>query len=188
MLAIVVQSDSKGVLLKFEFEVLIPKGKGMLEMEEIIQSQIHKAGLISTEHALWEFDTDGSSIEVDGKKYTSKGKVSKTYQTPYGEITVPRHVYQSNQGGITYCPLDNDARIIVGSTPKLAKMVSSKYSESGARDVHKDLYENHGRYLSRSYIRDISHAVGSLIEEKKTWNYTTEVPSDSVSTVCWHER
>jgi hypothetical protein len=183
MLATVVKSDSKGVLLKFEFEVLIPKGKGMLEMEEIIQSQVHKAGLFSTEHALWEFDTDGSSIEVDGKKYTSKGKVSKAYQTPYGEITVPRHVYQSNQGGNTYCPLDNDARIIVGSTPKLAKMVSSKYSESGARDVHRDLYENHGRYLSRSYIRDISHSVGSLVEEKKTWNYATEIPSDSVSTV-----
>jgi hypothetical protein len=62
-------------------------------------------------------------------------------------------------------------------------MVSSKYSESGARDVHKDLYENHGRYLSRSYIRDISHSVGSVIEEKKTWRYNTEVPCDSVSTV-----
>ena len=96
MLATVVKSDSKGVLLKFEFEVLIPKGKGMLEMEELIQSQVHKAGLLSTEYALWEFDTDGSAIEVDGKKYTSKGKVSKTYQTPYGEITVPRHVYQTN--------------------------------------------------------------------------------------------
>jgi len=183
MLATVLKSDSKGVLLKFEFEVLIPKGKGMLEMEEIIQDNIHKAGLVATECALWEFDTDGSAIEVEGKKYTSKGKVSKAYQTPYGEITVPRHVYQTNQGGSTYCPLDHDARIIVGSTPKLAKMVSSKYSESGSRDVHKDLYENHGRYLSRSYIRDISHSVGALIEEKKTWNYTTEVPCDAVSSV-----
>ena len=64
MLATVLKSDSKGVLLKFEFEVLIPKGKGMLEMEEIIQDNIHKAGLVATECALWEFDTDGSAIEV----------------------------------------------------------------------------------------------------------------------------
>ena len=164
----------------------------MLQIEEIIQSSINTAGLMTTECALWEFDTDGSPIEVDGKKYTSKGQIPKAYQTPYGEITISRHVYlycvrstryQNNQGGSTYCPLDNDARIITGSTPKLAKMVSSKYSETGARKVQEDLNDNHGRYLSCSYIQDISESVGSLIGEKKKWNYTIDVPCESVSTV-----
>jgi hypothetical protein len=181
MQATVIQSDSKGVRIKIEVEVFIPKGKGMLQMEELIQSSIHQAGLMSTECALCEFDTDGSPITVEGKKYTSKGQIPKSYQTPYGEVTIARHVYQSNQGGNTYCPLDVDARIITGSTPKLAKMVSSKYSESGARSVQKDLNDNHGRYLSRSYIQDISDSVGSLIGEKKSWNYTTDVPCESVS-------
>ena len=161
----IIRSDSKSVTVKIEAEVTIPLGKGMLAIEEIIQSSVNHVGLLVTECALCQFDTDGSPISIGGKKFTSKGQISKAYQTPYGEVTIPRHVYQSNLGGSTYCPLDDDARIITGSTPKLAKMVSSKYSESGSRQVQKDLRENHGRYLSRSYIQDISHSVGSLIEE-----------------------
>lgn len=179
----VIKSDSKSVTLKIEAEVTIPIGSGMLISEDIIQMTVNNVGLKVTECALCQFDTDGSPITVDGKKYTSKGQIPKAYQTPYGEVTVSRHVYQSNQGGSTYCPLDDHARIIIGSTPKLSKMVSSKYAESGSRQVQKDLNDNHGRYLSRSYIQDISNSVGSLIEEKKTWNYATDVPCESVSTI-----
>jgi hypothetical protein len=179
----IIKSDSKSITVKIEAEVTIPIGKGMLQVEDIIQSTVNNVGLMVTECALHQFDADGSPITVSGKKYTSKGQVPKAYQTPYGEITLPRYVYQSNQGGSTYCPLDEDARIITGSTPKLAKMVSSKYAESGSRQVQKDLHENHGRYLSRSYIQDISGSVGSLIGEKTKWKYTTDVPVASVATV-----
>ena len=55
----------------------------------------------------------------------------------------------------------------VGSTPKFAKMVSSKYSETGATRVQIDLDENHGRYISRSFIQDISEAVAKAIEKKQ---------------------
>jgi hypothetical protein len=182
MFAKIIKSDSKSITVKVEAEITIPIGKGMLEVENFIQSTVNKVGLDLTECAFLQFDTDGTPIAIDGKKYTSKGQIPKAYQTPYGEINVSRHVYQSNQGGNTYCPLDHDARIITGSTPKLAKMVSSKYSCSSAREVHKDLNENHGRYLSMSYIQDISGSVSDLISEKKTWNYHVDVPQDSVST------
>jgi hypothetical protein len=118
-----------------------------------------------------------------GKKHTGKGQVSKAYQTPYGEVVVCRHVYQSNAGGCTFCPLDNDARIITSATPKLAKMVSSKYSESGATQVQKDLELNHGRHLSRQYIQSLSQSIGSLIIEKKNWTYDMEVDSVHVHSV-----
>jgi hypothetical protein len=179
----IIRSDSKTVTFKIEAEVTIPIGKGMLPIEELIQSTVNNVGLMATECALWQFDTDGSPITVEDKKYTSKGQVPKAYQTPYGEVTVSRHVYQSNQGGSTYCPLDDDARIITGSTPKFAKMVSSKYAEAGSRHVKKDLKDNHGRHISRSYIQDISQSVGSLISEKKRWNYTTDIAEESVSSV-----
>jgi lauroyl/myristoyl acyltransferase len=126
----------------------IPEGKenmSMLEREELIQQGINKAGQLATEYALSHFDTDGSPITVKEKKLTGKGQVSKAYQSPYGEIVLCRHVYQSNEGGCTFCPLDNDARIITSATPKLAKMVSSKNSESGATHVQKDLEGNHVR-------------------------------------------
>jgi hypothetical protein len=79
--------------------------------------------------------------------------------------------------------LDNDARIISSATPKLAKMVSSKYSESGAVQVQKDLEENHGRHLSKQYIQSLSQSIGSLIAEKKNWHYDIDIPEEHVQSI-----
>ena len=78
-------------------------------------------------------------IRLGTTKLTSMGKVRKDYQTPYGVASVERHVYQSSQGGKTYCPLDQDARIVVSSTPRFAKLIAHKYAEFGAGRVLQDL-------------------------------------------------
>jgi hypothetical protein len=155
----------------------------MLSTEEAIQQGLNQAGLLATDYALSRFDTDGTPIEIDKKKYTSKGQLSKTCQCPFGEFELFRHVYQSNEGGSTYCPLDNDARILVTSTPKFAKMVSQKCSQFSVRQVRRDLSENHGRVISRTYIQDISDAVGE-IASSKPWKYTTGVESSRVAVIC----
>jgi len=184
MTATTIKTDSKSMTIQVDIPIPSGTGKmGMLEREEFIQQGINQAGLLATEYALSQFDSDGFPIKVDGKKYTSKGQVSKAYQTPYGEVVLFRHVYQTNAGGATFCPLDNDARIITGSTPKLAKMVSSKYSESGASQVQKDLEENHSRHLSKQYIQSLSQSTGSLITEKKNWNYTVDVSGEDVAVI-----
>ncbi len=86
---------------------------------------------------------------------------------------MPRHVYQSSQGGKTYCPLDRDARIIVSSTPKFAKMVSHKYAEFGSARVQHDLQENHGRTVSRCLIQDVAEAVAAVAWAKEEdWSYS----------------
>lgn len=165
-------------------QVEIPITNSMLATEENIQEALNKVGLESTEYALSQFDTDGSPIEIGGLRYTSKGQVPKIYQMPYGEVAVRRHVYQSSLGGATFCPLENDARIIVGSTPKFAKMVSSKYSETGATRVQVDLNENHGRYISRSYIQDISEAVAGAIQNKQdNWKFSIPVEKECVANI-----
>jgi len=163
-------------------QVTIPLSKDMLSTEEAIQQGINQAGLLATEYALSKFDTDGTPIEVDKKKHTSKGQFTKTYQCPYGEFELYRHVYQSNEGGATYSPLDNDARILVFSTPKFAKMVSQKYSQSSSKSVQRDLEENHGRRISHTYIQNISDAVGS-VASSKSWKYITGVASSEVSSI-----
>ncbi|MCL2722792.1 MAG: ISKra4 family transposase [Treponema sp.] len=163
-------------------QVTIPLSEEMLSTEEAIQQGVNQAGLIATEYALSRFDTDGTPIKVGKKKYTSKGQQSKTYQCPFGEFELCRHVYQSNEGGSTYCPLDNDARILVYSTPKFSKMVSQKYSQFGSRQVQKDLKENHGRFISHTYIQDISSAVGD-VALNNPWKYSTGVYSSDVSTI-----
>jgi len=184
MSATIIKAEKKGITV--QVFIPIPEGKesiGMLEREELIQQGINQAGQLATEYALSQFDTDGTPITVKGEKYTSKGQVSKSYQTPYGEVVLCRHVYQTNAGGCTFCPLENDARIITSATPKLSKMVSSKYSESGATQVQKDLEDNHGRHLSKHYIQTLSQSIGSLIAEKKNWKYDIDVSSDYVKTV-----
>jgi len=184
MSATIIKTDAKGITVQVYIPIAEGKGKlGMLEREELIQQGINQAGMVATEYALSQFDTDGSPITVAGKKHTSKGTVPKAYQTPYGEIMLCRHVYQTNAGGCTFCPLENDARIITSSTPKLAKMVSSKYSESSASQVQKDLETNHGRHLSKQYIQSLSQSIGSLIAEKKNWNYKIDIPSEDVSSI-----
>ena len=53
-----------------------------MEMEELIQKSVNEVGLQATLTALESFDTDGSPIEVLGKRMTSKGKQKKTSQRP----------------------------------------------------------------------------------------------------------
>jgi hypothetical protein len=180
MEANIISKDSNSITI----EIKISVSKSMLKTEEDIQKALNMAGQKATAHALSCFDTNGEPIVIGESKYTSKGKVSKKYQTPYGEIELERHVYQGSSGGSTFCPLDNSARIIVGSTPKFSKQVSSKYSEGGSKRVQVDLEENHGRYISRSFIQDISEAVGKgLLEKQESWNYTIPVEPDSVSSI-----
>jgi hypothetical protein len=178
MEAEIIRTNSKSITI----QVTIPLSEEMLDTEESIQQGINQAGLLATQYALSQFDTDGSFIKVEGKKFTSKGSQSKTYQCPFGEFELCRHVYQSNDGGSTYCPLDNDARILVFSTPKFSKMVSQKYSQTGSSQVQRDLKENHGRNISRTYIQHISGAVGKVASTKQ-WKYTTGVEPSEVSII-----
>jgi hypothetical protein len=143
--------------------VKVPYGSNMLATEENIQNSLNEAGKLATECALSGYDTDGSPITVSKIRYTSKGLSGKHYQTPYGEIYVQRHVYQNSFGGSIYCPLEQGASIIGGTTtPRFARMVSSKYSRMGSAGVQKDLRESNERSVARCYIQDISEAVGGI--------------------------
>ncbi len=167
----------------FTVQVTIAYQSSMLDFEESIQEGVNQVGLVATEEALSQFDTDGSAIVVGRSKLTSKGKESKRYQTPYGAVSIDRHVYQSTKGGKTYSPLDHRARIIISSTPKFAKMVSSKYADLGSSRVQADLKQNHGRTVARCYIQDISEAVSAVVLAKEeAWEYALpEMPVESVS-------
>lgn len=144
----------------------------MLENEETIQRELNGAGSLVTGEALSRFDADGSPIQVGDVRFTAKGVFPQAYQTPYGEVKVERHVYQSPYGGKTYCPLEHDARMVLNSTPRFAKVVSSKYAEGGAKQVARDLEKNHGRPVAYSYVKSLSDFVGAIAQAKEeTWEY-----------------
>jgi hypothetical protein len=114
----------------------------MLELEESILTAVNEVGTLATGFAIEQFDTNGSPIILMGENWTSFGQKTKIYQSSYGVVTVSRHVYQSNQGGKTYCPLEDSARMIKSSTPHFARMVSSKYANLPSTQVQRDLCEN----------------------------------------------
>ena len=145
----------------FTLQVEVPYNGSMLDFEETLQERLNKAGVVATAEGLQQFDTDGAPITVGPVKLTTKGQVEKDYQTPYGVATVARHVYQSPHGGKTFCPLDRDARIVVSSTPRFAKMIAHKYAEFGSGRVILDLEENHGRKVARSFVQNIADAVAT---------------------------
>jgi len=176
---------TKRTTTHFTLQIEIPyEYTSMLEAETRIQERINEAGRLATGEALQRFDADGTPITVDGTKLTTKGPVCKTYQTPYGDIEIDRHIYQSSQGGRGYCPLEFRARIIKSATPKCAKMVASKYASMPAGQVQRDLIENHGRPMAQSHIQAISDVVGSIASVKEaSWNYTIPVTPEEVTTI-----
>jgi hypothetical protein len=68
----------------------------MREAEERIGAALNEAGCLATGKALERWDADGSRIELGGVKWSSKGKLPKTYQTPYGSIEVVLQLYLSH--------------------------------------------------------------------------------------------
>ena len=129
---------------RLTLEVEFDLSGSMLDSEESIQVALNEAGTVATGEALKRFDTDGARIVIGGQRWFSKGEVAKIYQTPYGEVEVPRHVYQRSQGGKTFCPLDRDARIVVSSTPRFAKVISHKFANGSSIQVRRDLKHKQG--------------------------------------------
>ena len=156
----------------------------MLESEERIQDALNEGGNLATQKALEQFDADGSPIQIGSTRLTSKGQEPKVYQTPYGEIEVSRHVYQTSQGGKTFCPLEQNARILITSTPRFAKQVSHKYAEMSSPRVIEDLAMNHHRRVTRCFVQDLAELVGSVAQAKEEdWSYETPRLTERVSTI-----
>lgn len=157
----------------FKVEIEIPYNRNMLDGEEGLQRSLNEAGLLGTRELLGQFDADGSSITVGGIKLTAKGnRETKEFQTPYGAVDVDRYVYQTSGGGKIYVPLEVGSRIVGTSTPKFAKMVSSKYACDGAPGVQRDLADNHNRPVALSFIKNISDTVGAIaVAKEEDWTY-----------------
>ena len=180
MSAKLISREGKTVTVEVKFDL----SGSMLEAEKSILDALNEAGCLATEEALKGFDTEGSRLVLGAEKWFSKGQVPKIYQTPYGEVEVPRHVYQRSQGGKTFCPLEREARIVVTSTPRFAQQVAHKFAHNASTQVREDLAENHGRPVARSYLQSLSDAVGSVVQAKEeTWSYATPKLEQPISAV-----
>src|SRR5215469_5913423 len=138
----------------------------LMQMEEHIQDALNEAGILATEKALEQFDTDGSPIILGNTKLTARReKYNEQYESPYGKVDVKRYIYQTNQGGRTYCPMEDAARCVLNSTPRFAKIVSEKYARLGAPAVKDDLLSTLCLSIAQSYI---------VVPEKALWHCRTQ--------------
>jgi hypothetical protein len=156
----------------------------LFEAELTILDACNKVGILATSQAIKKFDTDGSSIQVAGVKLTAKQPIPKIYQTPYGAVEVPRYVYQTSKGGRTYCPLEQNARIIRSATPRFAQQISHKYANMNAPAVCADLEDNHHRKIAHSYLQDVADHVGAIASAKEeAWEYVTPQLDATVTSI-----
>ena len=133
---VVKRIECKGDEVTLEVSINI-KGS-LLEVEERIQQAVNGVGCEATALAIAQHDTDGSPVMTGDIKWTSRSRNPKTYHTPYGDVTVERHVYQTSRGGKIYVPLESTARIIGSATPRFAQQVSNKYARLNAGEVCSD--------------------------------------------------
>lgn len=181
MAATIVSQSGNKLVVQVEIEL----SGTMLEMEESILKSFNEVGKLGTEEALKKFDADGMPIKMGNVKWTAQKMSGHEYQTPYGVVHIERYLYQTAQGGKTYCPVEEGARIIRNSTPKFAKMMSNKYSRMNAPEACADLEENHGRKVTMSFLQNVVEVVGGIAQAKEeTWEYHVPKLKESVSTVA----
>jgi len=169
---------------KVTLQISVDISGSMLEVEERILHALNGAGCELSEKALEQFDTDGSPVMTGSIKWTRRCRNTQTYQTPYGEVSVNRNVYQTSRGGKTYVPLEAGARLVRCATPRFAKMISSKYARLNAAAVVSDLLDNHARSTSRATLQKIADCVGAIAASKEeSWSYETPRIDRAISTV-----
>ena len=169
---------------KVTLQVTIELSDSLLETESRIQDGCNEVGTLATEEALKLLDTDGSPFKMGEIKWTSKGQEEQKYQTPYGEVRIARHLYQTSKGGATYCPLEDKARIIRKATPRFAMQLSHKYTQENVQAVCRDLEENHNRKVSRSFVQNTVKWVGSIASAKEEeWEYDLPPIDEPVSSI-----
>ena len=165
-------------------QVTMKLSGSFMEMENTILDGCNEIGCLATTEALQKFDTDGSPIKLGDTKMTARAKDNKTYQTPYGSVQLGRYVYQTPKGGVIHCPLEHNARIIRGATPKFAQQISHKYANMNAPAVCLDLEENHHRKIAHSYLQDVSDWVGGIAQAKEElWEYDIPPLNEAITTV-----
>ena len=156
----------------FTIQVEIPYGPSMLDAEETLQQRLNEAGTLATAEILQRFDTDGSPIQVGDTKLTSKGKLLKEYQTPYGVAPVERHVYQ---GAGAARPTARSTATPASSSappPSSPRWSRSSTPSSARRRVIKDLAENHGRPVARCFVQNVADAVAAVaLAKEEDWEY-----------------
>ena len=156
----------------------------LLEAESQLQRLLNRTAVSVMGEMLSCYDTHGEPLQLHRQTYTSKGKSPQTYQCYGGPVTVERHLYQSSAGGATYSPMEDRARLIAGTTPHFAGIVTGKYSAQSGRAAQTDLQRSIQRSLSVDFIQTLAGEVGKTVAAKERYPaYQIQTPPKQVQAV-----
>jgi hypothetical protein len=155
-----------------------------LDVEQALQRGLNQLGQAVMKEVLDRFDTQGEPICVAGQDFTTKGRSPATYNTLFGPVAMQRHVYQNSDGGRTYCPLEQDARMCRDSTLGLSAIVALQHASLSDRQMQRQLALGHQLELSLSSLQELSTRLGEqALRKEEHWSYQPTTPVSKANAV-----
>ena len=160
---------------------------GALDLERGLQRALNGVGQIVMAEALGRFDTEGEPILLGSVFLTSKGRAPERYRTLFGPVDVARHVYQTNDGGRTFCPLEQSARICENATIGLCQMLAAKHVSLSGRGLLRELELSHQLDFTLSYLQDVTQEFGRrALAKEEHWTYApATAPGEAAALVIY---
>jgi hypothetical protein len=144
----------------------------MLTQEALSQFVGNRVSGEMTDFFVENHNLNEDVIYKGNTKYYNKGASTQVYECLHGQISISRNVYQTAEGGTTYCPLEESAGVINNAMPLYSKILASKAARMSFRDVKNDMMESLGRKVSERYVKTNSDAIALLaLAKEEVWTY-----------------
>lgn len=158
-----------------------------LDLERGLQRALNGVGRAVMTEALGRYDTEGEPVRLGPFAMTSKGRSPESYKSLFGPVDIERHVYQTSDGGRTFCPLEQSARVCENATIGLCAMLAAKHVNLSGRGLQRELALSHQLDLSLSYLQDVTSEFGKrALGKEDHWTYApATAPGDAAALIIY---
>jgi len=87
-----------------DFEILTPEAAQ--RMSEGMRHALAAGGVAGFRDFLLQYEQEGGTLDHEGQLMRHKTMSPKRFMIPFGEMVLPRKIYQADRGGASFVPLD----------------------------------------------------------------------------------
>jgi hypothetical protein len=145
--------------------VVASRGEGAigalgLEMEREVQAIVNELGRVLMGEVFEMADTTSSEVRVCGETWGFRRVYNATYETTFGEVSLPRSSYQMSGRGRAIVPLDLRLGMVEGRyTPLVARIANRSLASMPTGEAEALLQEIGVCKLSRSTLHRLPQAM-----------------------------
>jgi hypothetical protein len=137
-----------------------PVGALGLQVERRAQELVHELGRILMIEALEVADSTSSEVTVAGEQWGCRRIQTGTYETAFGEVSLPRSTYQKSGRGRVLIPVDVRLGIVEGRyTPLVARIANRSLASMPTAEGEALLKEIGVCMLSRSTLHRLPQSM-----------------------------